>query len=43
MKHMVHPDKPDHVVEAPEDRAEILASAGWVYVKPGPAPKDDGK
>lgn len=43
MKHMSHPANPDFAVEAPEGRAEILASAGWGYVKPGPAPKDDEK
>lgn len=41
MKHMSHPDNPDFVVEAPEGRDEILESAGWQFVKPGPAPKDD--
>lgn len=41
MKHMSHPSDPDTTVEAPEDRAIYLEQAGWDYVKPGPAPKDD--
>lgn len=40
---MSHPENPDFVVEAPEDRAEMLAAAGWSVVKPGPAPKGDEK
>lgn len=43
MKHMSHPDDPSHVVEAPEDRAVMLAAAGWVDVTPAQAPKDDDK
>lgn len=41
MKHMSHPENPGFEVEAPEGRAEQLESAGWAFVKPGPAPKDD--
>jgi hypothetical protein len=41
MKHMSHPDEPDTIVEAPDDRAVYLEAAGWTFVKPGPAPKDD--
>jgi hypothetical protein len=41
MKHMTHPANPDFAVEAPEGRAEMLAAAGWSFVKPGPDPKDD--
>lgn len=34
MKHMSHPETPDVIVEATEDRAITLASAGWVVVEP---------
>lgn len=40
MIHLAHPDAPDVIAEADEDRAAILRSAGWQDVKPPKSDKD---
>jgi hypothetical protein len=40
-KHMSHPDRPDHVVEAGPDREKVLASVGWRVVTRSGNPKKD--
>lgn len=41
MRHMSHPDNPDHEIEVDDEAyGDLMEKAGWQYVKSGPKPDD---